>query len=154
MRAKVFAITDRVHAITPVSRSSDDGCKLVPVPLHPRLRPRALVPNPVVVVCPPLYVSPSTEPIIIIAITAITVIILIIVVPSPLCVLSDVLRVTDAVARPYGGPPSHLCARGSLSGSSSGEALAPPKYRRGVSRAPKITGLLIGDISAWRPLRV
>lgn len=56
---KGVAITDRVHAITPVSRflrRDASSSKLVPVPL----RPRVLVPNPVVV-CPPLARPSSTE---------------------------------------------------------------------------------------------
>lgn len=55
----------------------------MPVPLHPRVRPRALVPNPIVVVCPPL-VRP---------VDGVVINIIIIVVPSPLSVFSVMYRV-------------------------------------------------------------
>lgn len=60
----------------------------MPVPLHPRVRPRALLPNPVVVVRPPLARPVHGVIIIIIIAVIIAVIILIIVVPSLLSVFS------------------------------------------------------------------
>lgn len=82
----------------------------MPVPLYPRVRsPRSCIEphrRRCVPVARPLVVATCPRPVVggVIIVIIITVIILII--PSPLSVfLSEVLRVTDAVARFYGVSP-------------------------------------------------
>lgn len=94
IRAKVSRLPTECTLSRPFLRRDASSRKLVPVPLHPRVWLRALVPNPVVVVCPPL-IRPSTCPrpvdgvITVIIVIVIILIILIIVVPSPLSVFSQ-----------------------------------------------------------------
>lgn len=87
-RCRDYRPSARYHARVPFLRCDASSSKLVPVPLHPRVRPRALVSNLVSVLpaaSPPVSTCPAG--VIIIIISNSTVIILI-VVPSPLSVFS------------------------------------------------------------------